>query len=233
VTLGIIGVVAALTMPVLINQIQDKDLESRYNKAKNMLANGYKLMMAKEDVNSPYDLAFWTTGCADTNYAVCESKYHNSSFKILKDTTNGLSLDNLAEEYSIKNEDFNSKFKWSDVEYAFVTNDGFIYGLIPDDDDPTFSIVTDVNNKNKPNTVKRDLYKFRFDNRGVLVDVTNELVGSGCSFEHPERCMNAEECRSLFSSEDKDSGCKAAKWGEWDYENNKCTIKSGESCPPR
>lgn len=226
-TLGIIGVVAALTMPVLINHIQDKDLESRYNKAKNMLANGYKLMMAKEDMDSPNDLFY--SACNDW---ACISKYQNAYFKILKDTTNGLSLDNLAEEYSIKNEDFNSKFKWSeDVEYAFVTNDGFIYGLIFDyDDPPTFSIVTDVNNKNKPNTVKRDLYKFRFDNRGVLVDVTNELVGSGCSFEHPERCMNADECWPLHS-EDKDLGCEAAKWGEWDYENNKCTIKSGYHCP--
>ena len=221
ITLGIIGVVAALTMPTLINNIQDKDLESRYNKAKNMLANGYKLMMAKEDMDSPNDL--FLSACNDW---ACISKYHNSYFKILKDTTNGLSLDNLSEEYSIKNEDFNSKFKWSDVEYAFVTNDGFIYGLIPFDDDLTFSIVTDVNNKNKPNTVKRDLYKFRFDNRGVLVDVTDEFGGGECSLQHPEGCMTEEECYSIKGKHADDySWCERTYW-----ENGRCHFFRGR-CP--
>ena len=222
ITLGIIGVVAALTMPVLINNIQDKDLESRYNKAKNMLTNGYKLMTVKEDMESPYDL--FLSVCGDEP---CLSKYHNKYFKILKDSQNGLSLDNLAEEYSIKGQEDKSSFKWSDVEYAFTTNDGFIYGLIPDDDNQTFSIVTDVNNKNKPNTVKRDLYKFRFDDRGVLADVSDEFEVGLCSAQNPLAC-NREQCNAIKPSNfNENHNCYETKCAWWEYGEQHCYCYNG------
>lgn len=51
ITLGIIGVVAALTMPVILSKVEDKVLESQSLKTQNILANGMRLLMAKETVN--------------------------------------------------------------------------------------------------------------------------------------------------------------------------------------
>ena len=176
-------------------------------------------MTVKEDMESPYDL--FLSVCGDEP---CLSKYHNKYFKILKDTTNGFDVQNLPDEYSTKDSDKKSNFSWTndDVVYVFTTNDGFIYGLILDNDDSTFSIVTDVNNKNKPNTVKRDLYKFRFDDRGILVDVTDEFGGGECSLEHPEGCMTREECYSV----QRVPGCS---WCEYTYwEDDRCHTYKGE-----
>ena len=47
ITLGIIGVVAALTMPVILSKVEDKVLESQSLKTQNILANGMRLLMAK------------------------------------------------------------------------------------------------------------------------------------------------------------------------------------------
>ena len=92
------------------------------------------------------------------------------------------------------------------------------------DDDLTFSIVTDVNNKNKPNTVKRDLYKFRFDNRGVLADVTNELGKGECSVRHPEGCMTEEECYAQ-GVEYEYPEVSGGKCMETYWENGKCQTR--------
>ena len=45
ITLGIIGVVAALTMPVILSKVEDKVLESQSLKTKNILANGMRLLI--------------------------------------------------------------------------------------------------------------------------------------------------------------------------------------------
>lgn len=50
ITLGIIGIVAAMTMPALINKTQDKVLETQRKKAENSLANGYKRILALNEV---------------------------------------------------------------------------------------------------------------------------------------------------------------------------------------
>ena len=54
ITLGIIGVVAAMTVPTLIAKYFDKAMEAKYKKVISSLANGYKLMLNKEGV---YDVA--------------------------------------------------------------------------------------------------------------------------------------------------------------------------------
>ena len=57
ITLAIIGIVAALTIPTLLNNYNDKVLETRYKKAVNIMTNGFKLMMSNEQVFDVKDLA--------------------------------------------------------------------------------------------------------------------------------------------------------------------------------
>ena len=65
ITLGIIGVVAALTMPVILSKVEDKVLESQSLKTQNILANGMRLLMAKE------------TSIASATGAVCPSPFQS------------------------------------------------------------------------------------------------------------------------------------------------------------
>lgn len=67
ITLGIIGVVAALTLPTLMNNVQDKVLESQRQKAASVLASGYKKMLADNAVFSISD-----TPLASVTYAIAE-----------------------------------------------------------------------------------------------------------------------------------------------------------------
>lgn len=48
ITLGIIGVVAAMTLPAIINNSQNKELEARLKKSYSILQQGLNLMSSEE-----------------------------------------------------------------------------------------------------------------------------------------------------------------------------------------
>ena len=58
ITLGIIGVVAALTIPTLISKHQKKVYVTQLKKAVNTVTNGYKLMLADAGVDKIEDTQF-------------------------------------------------------------------------------------------------------------------------------------------------------------------------------
>ena len=59
ITLGIIGVVAALTIPTLISKHQKKVYVTQLKKAVNTVQNGYKLMLADAGVDNLTDTEFY------------------------------------------------------------------------------------------------------------------------------------------------------------------------------
>ena len=67
ITLGVIGIVAAIAIPSLINHYNDKVLETRYKKSKNILVNGFKLMMSNEQVFDVKDLSMMQCNQSDFN----------------------------------------------------------------------------------------------------------------------------------------------------------------------
>ena len=218
ITLGIIGVVAALTLPTLINNHQEKVLESQYKKSRNIVSNGYMLMMSKNENFKVENLPIWN--CYDLE---CVSKEHKSVFSIVKDSASGLTADELPEEYKTKKQKIVSL--WENAAYIYATTDGMVYGLSPDGSVGTgninsFTILADVNGVKNPNTVKKDLYKFKISNNGKVSDITDDLE-KDCSIENPAGCTTEEACSSLGYVEGK--GC--SRWL-----NGTCTI-SNRNCP--
>ena len=218
ITLGIIGVVAALTLPTLINNQQEKVLESQYKKSRNIVSNGYMLMMSKNENFKVENLPIWN--CYDLE---CVSKEHKSVFSIVKDSASGLTADELPEEYKTKKQKIVSL--WENAAYIYATTDGMVYGLSPDGSVGTgninsFTILADVNGVKNPNTVKKDLYKFKISNNGKVSDITDDLE-KDCSIENPAGCTTEEACSSLGYVEGK--GC--SRWL-----NGTCTI-SNRNCP--
>ena len=202
ITLGIIGVVAALTMPMLQTKVQELILEAQAKKAKNVVANGYKLMMAHYEIFDVANLPFLTK-CDDMSDKECVSREHKDAFSVVNDSTNGLTPDTMPDEYAVVGKEDPSLFKWDDVPYMFTTGDGMIFGVIPDENYASFDVVVDVNGKNNPNIAVKDLLKFRFQgDGGQLYDVSSELadVTPECSSENKSACTTSEDCRNAGGS---------------------------------
>lgn len=124
ITLGIIGVVAALTMPTLINKSEEKVLESQYSKSKSEIANGYKLMMAKQELFETEHLPFLK--CENQS---CLSSEHKKTFNIVSDSTGGIKTDKLPNSYAIEGKPKSSPHDWSKADYIYVLTDGSVNGL--------------------------------------------------------------------------------------------------------
>ena len=201
VTLVIIGVVAVMVLPVLINNIRDKQFDALANKAKRTIVNGYKLMMSRQEI-ADVNLIDFLGRCNNLNDKACVSLAHKASFNVLDDSANSFNVDRLPSKYSIQNSYDQSPFKWSDAKYIFSTPDGINYGLVPSENNTTIDVVTDLNSSNRPNTVFRDLRKYRFSGHGEIYDVTQELApGVKCSWEHMEACTSEEMCLGAESPE--------------------------------
>ena len=183
---------------MFVNKYRERVLQTRYQKAKSIIANAYNLMMAKEEVTDVTALGFMD--CKDSK---CYSDYHSRYFHILADSANGLDIDTLPLQYkknsasltfipSAYADDEYSDFKWKDVPYVFAVPEGYIFGVMKDEDSNSFSIVTDVSsNYANPNTVMEDLYKFRVIASSRIVDVSEELNGNDdAGYVCDESCFN-------------------------------------------
>lgn len=212
ITLGIIGVVAALTIPTLLNNVQDKVLETQVGKAKTIVANGYKLMMARDELFETANLKF-LSGCNAMNNTSCVSTEHKRAFQIFNDSTGSLKPEIMPAEYKIENEDTPSPFKWEDTKYMYMTGDGMVFGVTPDDNLTSFDVFVDVNAKSQPNTALKDLRKFRFSSKGQLFDVSEELTKTNeCRFDNIGACTSKELCYSIELPEDDENGMWAVTW---------------------
>ncbi len=213
ITLGIIGIVAAMTLPTVLSNVQNKVLESEAKKAANIVANGYKLMMAHDEIFNIKDMPMWQ--CGDTD---CISNAHREVFNIVNDRESVLENLKNVKYYNSKKQEI--PFSWErEPAYAFITTDGFAYGVLQPDnwnEVNSFDIIADVNANNNPNRVAKDLHKYRFSGEGgQLFDVTDELEQlSECSIDNPEGCTTREECFSLPTG--------VGVCSQW--KNNKCSI---------
>ena len=217
ITLGVIGIVAAIALPSLINHYNDKVLETKYKKTKSLLINGYKLMMAKDQLFDISQLEFMS----DFENKAAEA--HKEVFKILSDTKGGLDAETLPKDYTIEDNDSPSEFNWVDVSYAFQTTDGMLYGIEQDEELNNLYIYADVNGASSPNTVGKDLYKFSISGNGLLADVSGELTESSCSIDNLEACKTREECYALANNyENGPSGSCINAFRFWD--NTGCVV---------
>lgn len=211
ITLGIIGVVAAMTMPTVIANIQDKVLETQRAKAKSVLANGYKSILAQNEVfelsNSPLG------SCADSE---CVNTEHLKAFKTVKA---GVGLTNLNLPTKYKDKDGNElTMDWSN-KYIFVTPDGFVYGLDVNKllTEGVYDIYTDVNAGKNPSTEKKDLVLYNVSNTCVVTEA--DISNPKCTYDDLSGCTEAQ-CNALGSRFDDNSGCTT--YYHWNSSHGLC-----------
>jgi len=169
-TLAIIGVVSALTIPAVITKVQKDQYVAGLRKAFNTLKLLEQKAILEHGEIKNWD---WTKNVTD-NF----NTYWKPHFDILKDcgaTTDSGCFhgENETKELSgsVRSANYNST-----SAYKFITSDGIAYaylitGLAFPQRRAYF--VVDVNGKKAPNTVGRDIYIFHvFTNAGLKPDGT-------------------------------------------------------------
>ena len=136
ITLAIIGVVAAMTMPTLINNTNGAQFKTAYKKALSVLSQAVVMNIALDD----YDLAGTSELAAETGEAPelgeGQTTYSSSLYRMFSDRTNGTLVtgderDNYKAAINIKKDgtapgDANEA-ELNDSNYVFRFNDGIIF----------------------------------------------------------------------------------------------------------
>ena len=177
ITLGIIGVVAALTLPSLIQKQQDKATVSRLEKIYSVLSQAS--LYAREEHG---DFEDWNI--IDNNQASTRENfaYFEPYLKILR------KCDNKSGCWAEQTQSLSGqKARWSDnykigVDYISITlNDGtnvvydfaepslnYVYGLPSYVNKPYIVFLVDVNGNRRPNKWGRDIFAFILGPNGII-----------------------------------------------------------------
>ena len=214
ITLAIIGVVAALTIPTLLNNYNDKVLETKYKKAINIMTNGFKLMMANEQVFGVKDLAIMQ--CYDID---CYLDEYKKVFKIVRDNSSPDIMQAFGDEYTIPIDNQKISFAGNEEQAPlFQTADGISYMGVPQNGEIRF--YADLNGRSEPNTFGKDMFMFSLSGNGLLTDETSILLAmESCSLKHPENCTTEADCMRIREEEINTQGGSAIIW-----KDNHCSI---------
>ena len=177
ITLGIIGVVAALTLPSLIQKQQDKATVSRLEKIYSVLSQAS--LYAREEHG---DFEDWNI--IDNNQASTRENfaYFEPYLKILR------KCDNKSGCWAEQTQSLSGqKARWSDnykmgVDYiSIILNDGinvvydfaepslnYVYGLPSYVNKPYIVFLVDVNGNRRPNKWGRDIFAFILGPNGII-----------------------------------------------------------------
>lgn len=196
ITLGIIGIVAAMTLPTVITNIQDKQFKSAFKKQYSTIAQAIQLIFAKENILiTPQE-----DGWLKMPYYVCrigqQLKAIGSGLKCEEILSNNdYVMDDQTNLPKNNNVHWHANGKWFDkTGKAMNMNGGGTQGygqltfILPDGALINFNCVhevfIDVNGEKKPNTVGRDIFYFLIkDKQFSPVFWTNETGNNinGCS----------------------------------------------------
>ena len=169
ITLGIIGVVAAMTIPTLIKNYQKQVFYTQFRKATTVLENALKLYAVDNGCEGEISNCFVNQDYVwDNNFVDNFSKYFKISQLITEDN-----YEDVCKNYAIK-----SGFDTNDIyfengcindllfhnAYAFITTDGMLFNFATDLGVGNGSFF-DINGFKGPNAIGRDIFVFYLSSR--------------------------------------------------------------------
>lgn len=166
ITLGIIGIVAAMTLPTVINNIQDKQFRTMLKKQYSIINQALLMTYESGDDIPNLDQSNWK----DMIFYVCriakQLKYTDSGLKCAEIEAAGESAE-FESQYSNSNVVWHNEGEWynkkGEPQYL---NTGYLRMtfMLPDGVMINFScfrdVFVDVNGMRKPNTIGRDIFYF-------------------------------------------------------------------------
>ena len=203
ITLGIIGVVAALVMPGLIANYQKKVLTTQITRASNIIQNAARLYMAKEEMSDLYN----GNGDNPDEMNPYINDFMKASFNVARDCTSSLS-GCFADSYININKDplDDGRSNWQNC-YALVSGESVcifyfsdsawggpsMMGIVQYSLVSPATVVVDTNGKKGPNTLGRDLFVMELDANGTLQTLAQQDVLM------PGACMYGGACNPATS----------------------------------
>lgn len=164
ITLGIIGIVAALTMPSLIANYQKKVISSQMKKFVSTFSQAYNLAIVNYGEPQGWDICSIQTNNANcTKYDGGASQYILSSVKKF-DISN-----NIPESYkeqlqeNLKNTIGGGWPNWSNIKVWALNDGSIIYNMedwVMNNGNIATTFMVDVNGLKKPNRLGKDIFRF-------------------------------------------------------------------------
>lgn len=190
IVIGIIGIIAEITIPTLVSNIQDLQFKSAAKEAFSKASQAVQLM--KQDVGGNFNAYRSVSSSFKPDFI----KY----FKVVKDCGNWdecVTASNPSPDYSTLSGD--GAQTWHMSSGQFITADGMLYG-IGNLGDGNLLITVDVNgNLKKPNMFGRDTFVFQINSSDILVPMgaVNTLFPTSGNY-----CV-----KSSVMGPDSDQGC--------------------------
>lgn len=171
ITLGIIGVVAAITMPTLIQNYKKQVYVNQLKKTVSMLEQGFQKMMADEGVEKLTDLSYWdeqhyyNAWTRDGDAASIVNDILTNGFKVNFNKVDNYSqyIANAVGSYADREDGYNNLIQFADSS-AMVATQLWYTG----DNSRIADFIIDVNGPKGPNKAGRDLFIFILSNKGKL-----------------------------------------------------------------
>ena len=183
ITIGIIGVVAALTLPVLMQKIQQDIWINQLKKNYAVLNQGFKMMLADNNVSSLSDIPLLPQACLYTSTDEdCESFYDNMK-KYFKISYAG----KITSKYNYYlTSDFGDLASMQHImpykNNVIIFQDGsMLFRFQIDNSGGAFAL--DVNGVKPPNKPAEDIFSFFLMDDGRCI-----LMGEG--YNYKEKCLN-------------------------------------------
>ncbi len=154
ITIGIIGVISAITLPVLINQYQKQTYITGLQKFYTQIS---QVMLSIKRQTGCEDMAcLGLSGSLNDDWVENAKKLFGANYHVL---TYCYGTSDCEYEYFFINGNSSGKI-FTSAEFAFKTADGFIIKIAPWLTDWA-SLTVDINGPKKPNTMGRDIHTFR------------------------------------------------------------------------
>ena len=222
ITLGIIGVVAAMTLPTLIAHYQKVVLETQYKKGMSVLANAMQMEMARNEtpgdfISTPI-MQCWNP--SDYGYAKCLELKNQGLFNLIFDSSSSEFMDKIMSiEYDTQYEALLSSIlnppayaqdipanlnnPWGFAFYTFMTSDGAVFGYVEHQTDWNNELIgvvmlMDINGEKRPNKYGQDLHMLAVSKKGKISNIDCYLEtfrASGvqaCQIEDIERAFDVK-----------------------------------------
>lgn len=206
ITLGIIGVVAAMTMPTLINNTKHKELESALKKAYSTAQQALLLMSEDEGEVNPkyYGVRKFSDAYSKYFNKVLNCGYSSTLPKPCTSTSNYKNYNNTSNVNGAYLDD--GQFVLADGMTFFIQNENGDHNM---DRSNSLCITIDINGANKrPNKWGHDLFTFQLMNNGQLAPMGQE----GTDFYE-------KECSKTSNSSRNGIGCTYKALTDADYWN--------------
>jgi len=188
ITLGIIGVVAAMTLPTLIQKHQKKVLATKFKQSLSILTQGFQKMMADEEVTNFNDTEWIQFNCylqsRNTTYSEGFTNIQNLRMdnpvkceKLMQKYFKATSIDDMELLADTNNYGYiyelNDRINISHYAQLYNLSNGMLLMVGGDAKSRAmglYDIVLDINNRNNgPNKMGRDIFMLVINSQGVVV----------------------------------------------------------------